>query len=134
MHPICKTYFPEHTVSSVVSFRLLNKGLGPPAEGPGPPAEGPGAARTVRATANRRRRGARGGGQLNWMGIHGITIQSPNIPNISDKAPTDNTNPKNIRQEPDLQRSLTIPNAILNTIKPQYYLTSILFNINYQYY
>ena len=30
--------------------------------GLGPPAEGPGAARAVRATADRRRRGARGGG------------------------------------------------------------------------
>ena len=38
------------------------EGPGPPAEGPGPLAEGPGAARTVRATADRRRRGARGGG------------------------------------------------------------------------
>ena len=33
-----------------------------PSRGPGPPAEGPGAARTVRANADRRRRGARGGG------------------------------------------------------------------------
>jgi len=33
-----------------------------PAEGRGPTAEGLGVARTVRATADRRRRGARGGG------------------------------------------------------------------------
>ncbi len=53
----------------------------------GPSAEGPGAARTVRATADRRRRGARGGGGGGYTGmeIHEVTIQSPNI---LDRDPT----------------------------------------------
>ena len=63
------------------------------------------------------------------MGMHEITIQSPNR---LYKAPTDYTKIQHIRQSPNILDTAPIPNDLSRD--SQYYLTSILFNlINIEY-
>ena len=78
----------------------------------GPPAEVPRAARTVRASADRRRRGARGVGgggwaKLGWGDMRLLdkapTDYTKTLSNGQYKAPTDNTKPQQTIQKPKRQ-------------------------------